>query len=535
MKLEFVIPKTMDLTLIVPICIIVGLSAVFSSVRQYQMLQQNSYYVSRYCKWLYNNNFSGLVFTTFTYCISTVICRYNMVAELVLMCLFLAFNIISCVYHYKKSIKKLVFTGRVIRLYAALFIILAVLFTIIVKTQNTRVKMSLFFTFLLICIISPVIILLSRLLTVPAEKAMNLYFINDAKKILRSQKGIKVIGVTGSYGKTGTKFILSRILSEKYNVLATPHSYNTPMGVVRTVREKMRPQTEIFVCEMGAKNIGDIKEICDIVNPDCAIITSVGPQHLETFKTVDNVFKTKFELYDACKKKGGMVFVNGDSKEISKRIAGLDCITYGTQSNCDYIISDVVCSERGCEFTLKYKDTTLSLQTKLLGRHNIQNIAGSAAVALSLGVAPEDVAFAVARLEQTEHRLQLKPYINNSLVIDDAYNANPEGCIEAVNVLASFKNRKKVIVTPGLIELGAKEYDFNYNLGLAAAKVCDIIILVGKNRSKPMADAIKTTDYNAENVHIVSSFKEAMAIYSGFADENTVVLLENDLPDNYLS
>ena len=121
------------------------------------------------------------------------------------------------------------------------------------------------------------------------------------------------------------------------------------------------------------------------------------------------------------------------------------------------------------------------------------------------------------------------------MLIDEAYHANPEGSVEAVNVLSSFEGMKKVIITPGLIELGEKEYDCNFNLGVCAANKCDVIILVGKNRSKPLADGIASTDFNKENLHIVSSFKEAMEIYSTFADSNTVVLLENDLPDNYLN
>ncbi|MBR2489227.1 MAG: hypothetical protein IKB45_02020 [Clostridia bacterium] len=120
-------------------------------------------------------------------------------------------------------------------------------------------------------------------------------------------------------------------------------------------------------------------------------------------------------------------------------------------------------------------------------------------------------------------------------MIDDAYNSNPEGCLEAVRVLGSFDGMQKVIITPGLIELGEKEYDCNFALGLEAAKICDIIIFVGKNRSKPMVDAVNTTDFNKSDMFVASSFKEAMDIYSKFANSNTVLLIENDLPDNYLN
>ena len=151
-----------------------------------------------------------------------------------------------------------------------------------------------------------------------------------------------------------------------------------------------------------------------------------------------------------------------------------------------------------------------------------------------LGVSAEDIKFAVASLKPTEHRLEMKTSVNRSLLIDDAYNANPEGSLEAVNVLSTFEGMKKVIITPGLIELGEKEYTCNFKLGEAAAGTFDVVILVGQTRSKPLVEGVKSTDFNTDNLHIVGSFKEAMEIYSKIADNNTVVLLENDLPDNYL-
>ena len=156
-------------------------------------------------------------------------------------------------------------------------------------------------------------------------------------------------------------------------------------------------------------------------------------------------------------------------------------------------------------------------------------------MASELGVSDDDLKYAVASLKPTEHRLELKPTVNGSVMIDDAYNSNPEGCLEAVRVLGSFDGMQKVVITPGLVELGDKEYDSNFALGLEAAKICDIIIFVGKNRSKPMVDAVNTTEFDKTNMFVAQSFKEAMEIYLSFADSNTVLLIENDLPDNYLN
>lgn len=514
------------------ICILAAVSALAALTRQFQMLQQNSYYPSRYFKWVKDSFFEAIIVLTLFFCAISVLYTVNAYVSVVVAALYTVWQILSAWKTYKKSIKKLVFTARVIRLFIAAAVLLAAIIILALSGKGLAQGIT-FCVLLFLCIFSPVLTLAAYYITKPIEFAFSQYYINDAKKLIKGAKNLKVIGVTGSYGKTGTKFILARILSEKFNVLATPQSYNTTMGVVRTVREKLRPQTQVFVCEMGAKNIGDIKEICDIVKPDAAIITSVGPQHLETFKTVDNVFKTKFELYDACRRRGGDVFVNKASAAIAERIEGKECITYGTD-NAVFTAKDITYSPEGASFRIVGDYNDIPVTTKLLGKHNVLNITGAAAVALKMGLSAEDIQFAVSRLEPTEHRLELKKFLHGSLCLDDAYNANPEGCIEAVQVLSSFEGMKKVIITPGLVELGDEEYNFNYKLGLAAAKVSDIIILVGKERSVPMCDAVATTDFDKGNLFVVSSFKEALEVYTTVCDENTVVLIENDLPDNYL-
>ena len=523
----------MNLILLISL-IIAAISGLFALVRQYQMLQQNSYFPSRYMPWVRESYAVPLCIEVIGFALASLLASKGINAVLLIFtCLILAVRIFLAVRTQKKSIKKLVFTGRIKRLFAAAAILLCIFIVLYALIKGPVAQIFIIITFVF-AFVSPLTALVCRLITAPVEKLIYRWYINDAKRILREHNGLTVIGVTGSYGKTTTKFILSRILSEKYNVVATPQSFNTPMGVVRTIREKIEPQTQIFICEMGAKNIGDIKEICDIVHPKYGIITSVGEQHLETFKTVDNVFKTKFELADEVLKNGGEVFVNGDSAELIKRIDPSLYTVYGT-GDFDVFAKNISYGRNGSEFTVVSSETEIPLSSRLLGLHSIINITGAAALALKLGVAPENIRFAVSSLKPTEHRLELKNYINGSTLIDDAYNANPEGCLEAVRVLSSFDNMKKVIVTPGLIELGAKEYDCNFALGLEAAKKCDIIILVGLNRSKPLREGAESAGFNPDNLYVVKSFKEAMEIYGKLADKNTVVLLENDLPDNYLN
>lgn len=514
--------------------VLIAVSAVFSVTRQFQMLQQNSYYPKRYLSWINTSYINNLLLTSFLYLVSSAFYIFEIyIAQLILIAVLTVLRIIDAVKTQKKSIKPLVFTGRVKRLYAALIIVLTALVVVFAfgKQLNFGRYISVFI--FLISFFTPILTLIIWCVTAPIEKLISLWYVNDAKKILKKRPEMTVIGVTGSYGKTTTKFILTRILSEKFNVVCTPHSFNTPMGVVRTIREMLLPQTQIFVCEMGAKSVGNIKEVCDIASPQYGIITSVGPQHLDTFKSVDNVFKTKFELADAVEKNGGLTFVNGDSKEIQTRLNG-EYKIYGTSEDFPYYAKNISYGKDGSEFEVVLGDQTVKLTTKLLGLHSIIDIVGAVALSYTLGVSATDIKYAVASLKPAEHRLEMKSFTGGSTLIDDAYNSNPEGCLEAVHVLGSFDGMKKVIVTPGLVELGDKEYECNYALGKEAAENCDVIILVGKNRSKPMADAVRESDFNQENLHIVASFNEAMEIYSKIADKQTVVLFENDLPDNYL-
>ncbi len=502
------------------------------------MLQQNSYFPSRYTSWLKENEVNQFLIKVPLYIFYSLLSLKN---NAVLLCiavyslLYMTACIVGAIKAQKKSIIKLVFTARIKRMYFCY----AVLLTIISCLQIFLAKGS-YYWFLslafLLALLPYIAVYMLWALMYPAEKIITKHYTNDAKKILSDFGGrLKIVGITGSYGKTGTKNILYKMLSEKYNTLITPKNFNTPMGVVRTVREYMRPETEIFICEMGAKKVGDIKELCDLVGRvDYGIITSIGPQHLDTFGDINTVINTKFELYDAVSCFNGSVFANTDNKYIKEKSISANVIPYGSDTSLKFYADNVEMGEIGQSFDLHLENECINVHTKLLGQHNILNIVGAAALAYKMGVSAKQIAFAVSRLCAVEHRLELKPYIAGSTLIDDAYNANPEGCLEACRVLSRFKNKKRIIVTPGLVELGEKEYECNYNLGKEAANCADIIILVGKQHSKPIAEGVKDAGFKEENLYIVSSFKEASNVFTPMCNKDTVLLFENDLPDNYL-
>ncbi len=435
-----------------------------------------------------------------------------------------------------KAKKPLVLTARVKRLAVTLGIIHAAVVVLGLISPEYRSFFIMLYALAGIC--ENYLVLAANYINSPIEKAINRHYISDAERIIKEMPSLKVIGVTGSYGKTSVKFFLGKLLAAKYNVLVTPESYNTTMGVVRTIRENMRPTHEIFVCEMGARNVGDVKEICDIVHPDAAVITSVGPQHLESFKSIENVTKTKFELVDALPG-SGTAYLNMDNEYIAARPVSVSSVGYrlavpgqSPYEGC-YCGFDVSVSAKGSEFSLREPDGTVTrLATKLIGEHNVLNICGAVAVARSMGVEMRDIAPRVRRLESVPHRLELIGG-GSRAIIDDAYNSNPAGARAALGVLGQF-DTLKILVTPGMVELGEKQAELNREFGRQAAAVCDYVVLVGEKQTQPIREGLESAGFPAEQLAVVETVQEAIALADGFRPgQPRTILLENDLPDNY--
>jgi len=423
--------------------------------------------------------------------------------------------------------KPLVVTARVKRLMAieaALMLAVAVSLGIAFKLDNIC---SLFG---LVVLLVPFIVALAALIAMPIEYSVRMYYINDAKKILASRPDLKIIGITGSYGKTSTKFLLSTMLSEKYAVLTPPSSYNTTLGVVRVIRERLQPDDEIFICEMGSRHVGDIKEICSFVKPDIGIITSIGPQHLETFGSMENILKGKFELIEAVKETAFFPLGN-EYTERMLQMAECEKYAFGVNKECYMYASNLTVSPDGSCFALvNQKGESVFCTTALLGEHNVQNIVGCAAVAYRMGLTMEQIARGISKLKPVEHRLQIvsrRPVT----VIADAFNSSPNGAKAALKVLSGFSGRR-IIVTPGFVELGDKLDDYHLEFGKQIAKSADIAILVGSRTSK-IREGIESEGFDMENVKTVDSLAKATEHIGAISRAGDVVLFENDLPDNY--
>lgn len=522
---------------------VIGIYVVLNFKRDLQMFQQNSYRISRYWKWI---NMSGDINAAWR--LVDVACMFLLVAPLLLDLRMAAFIVaLVCLARIflilrSKSKKPLVLTPRVWRLYTVSSTLaigggVAVGICTWDQVYGTYTGMAITMGYALaVAVLSWAVVMIAAVILQPVERLIQLRYINDAKRILRSMPGLRVIGITGSYGKTSTKHYLTRILSEKYDVLMTPGSFNTPMGVVRTIREHLQPYNEIFVCEMGAKQPGDIKEICDIVNPQMGIITAVGPMHLESFKTLENVCSTKFELADALPADGFLAVNNDFDSCASRRVGNVCTARYGITNpkGCAYTATDIRYTPEGTKFVVKGPDgLEFPLETRLLGECNVSDILGAVVIALHLDVPVKAIQYGVRSIEQVEHRLSIKRTPGGVTILDDAFNSNPAGSKMAVDVLSHFNDGKRIIVTPGMIELGSQQDELNREFGRHIAGRADIAVIVGKYNRNSIASGIKETGIGETKVHEADTFNDAQALLAGLLAPGDTVLYENDLPDTF--
>ena len=499
-----------------------------------QMLQQNSYFNKRYIKW-FKTAEEHLTVKRIITLLLLVFMLVGWVRDNKYIVALLTIVVVMQSYYAAREKFKLpiVYTNRVKRLFITEAVIALTIVGTVAITMGMRQAVV---TTLLMLTFSYVLTIAVNTLLHPIEKHISQGYVNDARRRLESMPAMTVIGITGSYGKTSTKHYLTRILQEKYSVLMTPGSFNTTMGVVRTIREHMQPYNEVFVCEMGAKNIGDVKEICDLVHPKMGIITAVGEQHLESFKTIENVQKAKFELADALPA-DGLAVLNNDFPYVANReVSNAPCVRYAINDSeaVDFHAQDIVYSSHGTTFTIVGPDTRLNLTTRLVGECNISNLIAAVIIALKLNVSNDQIRYAVSKIEQVEHRLNIKRTPAGITIIDDAYNSNPTGSKMALDVLKQMTDGKRIVITPGMIELGDKQQELNEQLGRHIAHSCDVAIIVGEyNREAILKGINEENTLRNNDVHPVDTLNDARTILATIATAGDTVLYENDLPDTF--
>ena len=506
--------------------------------KAFHMLQQNWYNDgNRYIRWIGRN-------------IRKVFFYYDLVIiPLFIMGIFIPMEYmvyVYCItylfvdYFYHKSIKKeqlkkpLVFTNRIKRLTITvsllyIMVLFYIYYTFDLDTINIYYLIIGFSIYL-----SYFIVLLANTINKPIEHLVFLHFKRQALKKISEMNHMEVIGITGSYGKTSSKNIVSEILNVKYNAFPSPKNFNTPYGLINTINNYIDKFSDYFVAEMGATKVGQIKDCTDIVHPKYGIITKIGEAHLESYGSKKNIENTKFELIEALPK-DGLGILNGDDQvQMKHKIKNkVKIMTIGIDNeNVDARAINIKCTHKGTEFDVVFKGDKKKyhFESVLLGKNNVYNLLTGILLGKYLGISIDRLELGVRNVRPVEHRLELKKHGSLS-IIDDAYNSNPEGSKMAVEVLGIMPG-KTIIVTPGMIELGELQYEANFNFGtyIADNKI-DEVILIGEKQTKPILDGLKKKKYDKENIHILNDVKDAFPLINKLQGKDTFVLLENDLPD----
>ncbi len=359
------------------------------------------------------------------------------------------------------------------------------------------------------------ILVCSNFLMTLYEKPHNRHFIKRAKRTLQESRCVKV-GVTGSFGKTSVKHYAAAMLSQKFSVIATPASYNTPMGIAKTVNGGGL-DCDVFLAEMGARHKGDIAELCELVQPEYGVVTGVCPQHIETFGSLDAIKAEKGVLAARARK-----CVLGES---AADLPAKEALREGK----DFRVEELRLTAEGTDFALCLNGERVHISTSLLGRHAAEDVALAAALCSMLGMSAEEIARAAQQLQPVPHRLQ-KLEAGGKTILDDSYNSNIAGAKNAVETLRLFGG-KKFIVTPGLVELGTLEEETNARLG--AELVGLEVILVGETLVLPVRRGYLEAGGEAEHLRIVPTLEKAQEILAAEFSAGDCVLFLNDLPDIY--
>ena len=341
------------------------------------------------------------------------------------------------------------------------------------------------------------------------ERFLFFAFKKEAKKKLKSMDKLQIIAITGSYGKTSIKNFVAEILSKKYRVYATPRSVNTIGGIVKDVNESLPSDTEIYVCEAGARESGDIYEITTFLEPQNVVVGRVGLAHVEYFKTLQNIIATKLEIMQSPRLE--RAFINTSvTDEPHEKVT-----FFGNE------IQNINATLDGTDFELNLDGNILSLHTNVLGSFQTMNISVAVQIAKRFGMSDEEIQSAVSRLTPVAHRLQMIK-AGGKLILDDGYNGNIDGMLEAVR-LCSLHSGRKVIVTPGLVE---SSDELNLKFIEAINSVFDIAIVTGSLNAELFDKNLKV-----KNKIMLSDKSKMQEVLISETRAGDIILFANDAPN----
>lgn len=381
----------------------------------------------------------------------------------------------------------------------------------------------------------PLLVALCKQLLQTGENRRQAEFEADARAKW-SQVQPYTIGITGSFGKTSMKQALGTVLQSTLGPSFWPRQgVNTIMGATREIRERLRNGTRYAVMEMGAYGKGSIQKLCDFTAPHAAIITAVGSCHLERFGSVETIYQAKSELAQAVPDDGILV-CNGDnagSRRMAKEFPKKVTLTYGLDSSDnDCWVSGWTMDSSGTQFTLHWQGKSYQGRTPLLGKQHLSNAIGAFTMACALGANPDYALATLALLEPVDNRLKLEKAGDLSY-LHDAYNSNPVGFESALDVMKALPAKRRILLTPGMIELGEDQDRDNQRLALKAAEVCDLVMPIGSTNRTAMLKGLREGGLVGDAVWPCYTRDEAFDLLKDMRQPGDLILIENDLPDIY--
>lgn len=544
--MKFFSLNNIDLYFAIALALINGVLMCFASYKFFQIIQLSGYKLKGYFAWLKDTKaryVSRIVLLSVLslFCVLVTNALFNVflsntVFSSIGLIFYFYFTIvfIKNLYSAPKKVP-LKLTSRMTRLNIALGIFSSALSFIVMAVSVEYLGFIKFGVLCLVPLLMPILVPIVHIVLIPLEKLIINSYIIRAKKKLKKYNNLIKIGITGSFGKTSTKYILNTILSQKYKVCMSPHSFNTPTGLSKVVNNYLEPTDEILIAEMGARRVGDIKQLCKFINPKYAIITGIGNQHLLNFKTEENILKTKNELIESLPKEEGIAVFNANNEGALKLYDKCTLKKYAVGSSykqSNIKASNIKYGENGTTFSLTINKNSYNCKTMLLGEHNIENILLCVQFAKILGLSDEQILFGIAELKPIPHRLELIKTESN-IILDDSYNASVDGSSMALKTLKNF-GKRRIVITPGLVELGEKEKEENTNFGKKIAEVADIVVIVNKQNFEAIKQGLNEKGFKDENIYQATTLEQAKILMKDFIKKDDAILFENDLPDNYI-
>ncbi|MCA9892114.1 MAG: UDP-N-acetylmuramoyl-tripeptide--D-alanyl-D-alanine ligase [Anaerolineae bacterium] len=524
--------------------------ARFFQIEEYQAVRYLRWYLSHREQWPMRAIMATLVGIVLTFFTDSIPGQQNIVSFVIMGIAALA----AIWPQHEGEVKKaFVRTQRATRLLGAafavavIFLLVAIMFLGNLQSESSRIEaITSSLIGLVAFVLAPLWLILGNLVMRPVEAFMRQQFLRKAKRIV-ADINPRVIAITGSYGKTTTKNFVRDILNGRFKAYATPKSYNTLMGVSLAINRDLADDYSIdyFVAEMGMYVPGEIRELCEFTPPDISIVVEVGPQHLERAGSMDAIANAKYEIIEGLQPDGVGVF-NWDNSYIramyekgypATRIAVTQqlSIEEAKAKGVQFVATDVHENPSGLSFTVwdTATDQSQAMNTPIVGIHNVTNLLLATAVAVHEGMSLSDVAYRVRTLQPTESRLVQQITASGITIINDSYSTNPIGAISALRVLGMNENGRRVLITPGMVELGQVQDEENHKLGIAAADYATDSILVGDRQTKAIQAGLAQTDFPLDRIVVVDALGEATTWYQANLRSGDTVLFLNDLPDTY--